>query len=397
MASKMVRVWGATVAGLLSIGGMVWSLVPQFKDANFIATTTQAQFAPLPSGLIPRGTQQSKALSLDAGEQMTLRAAMWRDPLNPKLFNLVYANSVRVGRPKALIERQVAILGKLGWRYTPAQQNLLFRNLLDAKFVDAIDRADALLRRQKLPSLAFAMLNTMEAIPQVHDVIVDRLRSNPKWRHDYLGLITSQSAPALLDVRSATLAALSRGTIGIGRDELAPSLTALIATGRGRAAYTLWIRRGIRQIDSNLVYDPDFRQAMMLVGSSSMIPFEWHLSQDVNYSVQPSSEGVLVNWDRRGVPAFLSQVVPVYPGRGYALTVQGTSDGGDLQSALAPALVCGTISVPMTAAEGREARYLTGSLPQACDMGTLIINGAVDSGAGTVNLTLKHVNLQRIS
>ena len=399
MAAKAVRICGAAVAGLFSIGGMFFSLIPQRDDAGFLATTLQRQLAPLPSGLLPNGIQQPKVSPLAADKIAILRAAIWRDPLNPALFNLLYANSVRIRRPEAEIRRQAVILGRLGWRYTPAQQNLLYRSLLNNSFVNAVDRADALLRRQKETAFAFTVLSTMEAIPQVHDVVVNRLRGNPKWRRDYLMTITPQSSPALLDVRPTTLAALSRTVIGIGREEIAPSLVALVATGRGRVAHALWDQRGTRQTDGNLVYDPDFQQAAVLAKSDTVIPFEWSFSQDLDYSAQPSSEGVLINWNRRGVPAFLTQVVPVVSGRGYALTVQGTSDNGDLASTLAPALVCGTISVPLTPSEGRngEARYLTGSLPQACDMATLTINGAVDSGAGTVNLNLRHIVLQLIS
>lgn len=399
MVAKAVRILGAAVAGLFSIGGMFWSLTQQLDDAGFLAKTLQGQFAPLPPGVLPSEVQQPKVSPLDADQIAILRAAIWRDPFNPGLFNLLYANSIRVGRPEAEIRRQVVILAKLGWRYTPAQQNLLYRNLLDNSFVNAVDRADALLRRQKETALAFAVLSTMEATPQVQNVVIDRLRGNPKWRHDYLMTIAPQSSPALLDARPATLAALSRTAIGIGREEIGPSLVSLLATGRGRAAYALWDRRGTRQTDRNLIYDPDFQQVAVSARLDTVIPFEWRLSQGLDYSVQPSSEGILINWNRRRVPAFLTQVVPVVPGQGYALTIRGTSDSGDLASTLAPAIICGTVSVPMTRSDNRngEARYLTGSLPPACDMGTLTINGAVDSGVGAVNLNLKDIVLQRIS
>lgn len=398
MVAKAVRILGAAVAGLFSIGGMFWSLTRQLDDAGFLAKTLQGQLAPLPPSVLPSGVQQPKLSPLDADEKAILSAAIWRDPFNPGLFNLLYANSIRIGRPEAEVKRQVGILAKLGWRYTPAQQNLLYHNLLNNSFVNAVDRADALLRRQKETALAFAVLSTMEATPQVQKVVIDRLRGNPKWRHDYLMTITPQSSPALLNARPATLAALSHTGIGIGQEEIGPSLVSLLATGRGRAAYALWDRRGTRQTDSNLIYDPDFQQAAVSARSDTVIPFEWRLSQDFDYSAQPSPEGVLINWNRRGVPTFLTQVVPVVPGRGYALTIRGTSDSGDLALTLAPALVCGTISVPMTRSENRngEARYLTGMLPPACDMGTLTINGAVDSGVGIVNLNLTHIILQRI-
>lgn len=93
---------------------------------------------------------------------------------------------------------------------------------------------------------------------------------------------------------------------------------------------------------------------------------------------------------------FLSQTVPVRPGRRYTLNFQGSADGDALGRLLSPVLLCGTQTVrfELEGAPEGQARYRTPSLPDDCDMGLLTINGTLDSGSGPVNMILNQVVLR---
>ena len=404
MHTAKARLAGAVLAGLASLLVAGWSIAWQVADTNLIAGRVALQIAPLPEGILPAGTALPPAQPvLSARELQDLSEGLWRDPLNPRLFNLVFANAVRSERSQAHLDRLATLLGQLGWRHTPALQNLILRALLEERFDAVLDGVDALLRRQRRPELAYGMLSAMEAIPQVYGNVIDKLVTGPEWRRDYLSVISPQSGTALLDARIRTLATLLDRPAGLTRAELAPSLRALIASGRGRAAHALWMRQTKQAPGGNLVYDPSFEQAAALAGSADLdIPFEWRLGQDLGYTAQVSENGVMINWDRRGVPIFLSQTVAVQPRQAYRLTVQGTADAGDLEGAMTPVLLCGAQAVrfePMgesrpNESQPGEVRYRTTPLPQACEMGVLALGGALDSGSGTVNVNLTKVELQ---
>lgn len=391
---------GAAAAGLLSLAAAGYSIAAQLSESKLLDANPPASLAPLPDGMAPPGASLPPTKPvLTAQERVALAHALWRDPLDPKLFNLLYAEEIRLGRPAARLQRERELLSRLGWRYTAAQQNLLLRAAIDGRYDDVIDRADALLRRQKLSALSYELLWTLEAAPETQAKVVRRLRTLPAWRRDYLSVVNAQTPEPRLVARVATMDALIAAPGGMSREEMAPSLVALGATGHGREAYRLWLRHTGQRDDSDLIYDPEFRQAAAFAGTADLaVPFEWRVNQDLGYTAQVATGGVTINWDGRGVPVFLSQVVPVVPGRQYALSIQGRSSAGSLATLLAPALSCGGKTVPfMRSRSGPEkAIYRSGPLPSECDMAILTVAGALDSGVGSVDMDVARIVLQRI-
>jgi len=402
MRTGAARLTGAALVGLVSIAAAGWSLASQIEEEGLTAGRRAWQIAPLPENLLPASSPLPPELpALSTSERRAIGRGLWREPLEPRLFNLLFADSVRIGRPDRETDRLAALLAQLGWRYTPAQQNLMIRALLDERFGDVLDRVDALLRRQRQPALAYTVLAALEGIPQIHGEVLDKLLAEPAWRSDYLSVIGPESAPALLEARVRTIDALLKTRSGMNREEIAPSLIALNASGRGRIAHGLWVRQAGEPADANLVHDPVFEQVAAQAGTAGPgIPFEWRLGQDLGYAAQTSSLGVSISWDRRGVPAFLSQTVPVRPGRDYVLTVQGRASDDSLQRLLSPLLLCATRAIrfePAGEARQGQPRWRTGPLPASCDMGVLTLNGALDTGSGTVTIDLERVSLQFVS
>lgn len=389
----------AAAAGLLSLATAGYSVAVQLEDIRLLNGHPLANLAPLPVGMTPTGGALPPAKPvLTVRERDGLARAIWRDPLDPKLFNLLHTEAIRLGQPAAQLRRQRELLSRLGWRYTMAQQNLLLQAAIDERYDEVIDRADALLRRQKLPTLSYELLWTLEAAPGTQAKVVRRLRGMPPWRRDYLSVVNPQTPQPRLVARVATMDALIAAPGGVSREEMAPSLVALAAAGYGRDAYRVWLHHIGRRDGRNLIYDPEFGQAAALAGTADLaIPFEWRLNQDLGYAAQVATGGITINWDGRGVPVFLSQAVPVIPSQRYALSIQGRSSVGSLSSLLAPALSCGVKTVPFVRAGNGpgEASYQSGPLPSECDMAILTVAGALDSGMGSVDMNVTRIVLQR--
>ena len=400
MTPALATYAGAAAAGLLSLATAGYSVAVQLQGARLLDGHPTAHLAPLPDDATPSGSvlPPTKPV-LTARERETLARALWFNPVDPKFFNLLHTESIRLGEPATLLRRHRDLLSRLGWRYTTAQQNLLLHAAIEERYDDVIDRADALLRRQKLPALSYELLWTLEAMPGTQAKVVRRLRASPPWRRNYLSVISPQTPEPRLAARIATMDALTVASGGLSREEMAPSLVALAAAGRGRDAHRLWLRRGEQRDGRNLIYDPEFRRAAALAGNTDLsIPFEWRLNQALGYAAQVATGGVTINWDGRGVPVFLSQTVAVAPGRRYALSVQGRSSGGRLSTSLTPALSCGakTVSFARAGSGPGEALYQSEPLPSECDMATLTIAGALDSGTGSVDLDIARIVLERI-
>lgn len=388
----------AALVAFLSIVGAGYSAAMQIADARLIVDRAAAQIAPIPAALLPPGTPGPPAQRpADGAQRRALAEAAWRSPLDPQLINLVYADDVRAGRSASIVARDASLLSRLGWRYTPAQQNLMMRGVVTGRLAEVVDRVDALLRRQKAMGPSFAVLMTMEAAPEVHDLVVAKLKAKSPWRRDYLSVIDGATSPNILTARVRTMNELLGSAQGMTRDEMAPSLAALVAAGRGRDAYHIWVRKNGSNERVNLIHDPRFRQAAAFANTADLsIPFEWKFGQGLGYTAQPSSSGALISWDRRGVPVFLSQVVPVAPGRGYMLTLRGNSEAGDIGTLLRADLKCGSDVIEPIAREvvAGEARLRFASLPKACDMGALTISGGFEAGRGDASIVLTALELR---
>jgi hypothetical protein len=391
------RTAAAFLVGTLSFVAAAYSGVVQQRRLLLLADLVPAQLAPIPRESLPAGAViPSPSPPLTAEQTRTIVLNLWRSPLDEQSFNLLYTDGLRTHATAPVVTHRAALLAKLGWRFTPLDQNLIIRGATNGNYQEVVDRADALLRRQKIDELAISIMQAMEARPEVHRYVVEKLKGNPPWRPEYLASTTPQSGPVLLARRAQTLDVLI-GTRSLAKGEITPSLAAMAGVGMARAAHDLWIRWS-GQRSANLVYDSRFRAAAAADQTVALAsPFEWKLGRDTNYSTSAADNGIEIDWDRRGVPTFLSQLVPVAPGNAYVLTIAGHADGAPLSTILAPAIVCGADPVAPTKVEGTKenARFFFPVLPAGCDMGQLSINGALDSGTGSITVTITDVVLRR--
>lgn len=384
------------IAGVLSLAAAVWAGSLQTRTMLLLASRP-AQMVPPPPEYVPANVTIPPAQPpLTHRQRVHIRDALWRSPLDQQLVDYLYVDAVRTAGGGAATLPLARLLADLGWRYTPAQQNLMLRAAVDGRYADVIDQADALLRRQKLTDQAMAILMAMEAIPQVHHLVVDRLLGDPMWSYDYLLRIGQQSLPQVIDARFRTLRVLLRTPDSVSRAELAPALQALIANGRGRDADTLWTMKAGPRPRDNVLRDGDFRMAAQLAGEETYIPFEWKMNQDLGYSADPGGQGALINWDGRGVPVFMVQLVPVESGRRYTLSIKGKADTGKLQVLLAPILDCGATKIAFVPFEGQSgtAHFRSMPIPVGCNMATLAVGGDIDAGRRPVSMDLARLMLR---
>jgi len=389
----------ASALALISVSAAGYSGYVQIGDVRARQTGANAALAPIPPGILPADTKMPvQPEPMTVVQQHALARAASHAPLDQDVFNLFYADQIRTGASVDRARRLAGLLARLGWRHTPAQQNLIVRNLLDADFRTTIDRADGLIRRQKLEEFAFLILSAMEATPETQPDVIAKLRPGPSWRRAYLSVIAPNSPPALLTARVGTINALLSSPKRITRAEAAQSLTSLIGSGRGRIAQELWRRVMGDAEQKNVVYDPAFVESRALAGTAEpTIPFNWQFNQDLGFSTTPSSEGTVIDWDHRGAPTFMTQTVVISGGRPLALTILGDADQSDVSKLLHPSLDCAGTTIPFvgTAISG-GARYYSPVVPPRCEIGILRIGGAVDAAIGQVTLRVHKVDLRPV-
>lgn len=392
----------AFALGAGSVAGSVY-YVDSAISYRLLKSLLYRQQVTIPPSLLPPNVKQPLVgKPLDADAHRRLAAAIWREPMLQPLANTLYVGMRDDRAPTTLVERQVTLLSALGWRSTAAQENLIIHDLLDAPHIErVVDRGDALLRRRQVLGFANQMLATLEATPQTREFVIRRLAQRPPWRSDYL-VATSQSAtPAFLAARIATVNALMQLGSGPSNREIAPVLNGLVASGNGAQAYRLWARYAGKGTEAPVVNDGDFRDANRRGPDAEIVlPFDWRFQSDIGADAEPADDGsgVAIDWSGRGVPVFLSQLVPVTAGDRYALTIAGDANAIDLGGLLSPALVCNGRQVlfDVVANSAGAAAFRSDPVPAGCSIAQLVIAGRPRDTSAPVSATLHRVTMRSI-
>lgn len=383
-------------AALLSLGGTAWSAGMQVHYSALLAGAG-SPVAPINPAFLPAGVKAPPSRARLTNAQLkALRIELWRNPLDQKLGNLVYLDKALSDSSRSAINQQAKLLAATGWRYSPAQYNLLVHAAENGDFHGALDRIEALLRRQSFTAPAIMMMNVMEVYPATRPLILAKLLSRPEWRNAYLTTIGADASKPLIDARVDMVTELLQRGEPITRSEIGGFLNMLVARGRSEDAYNLWRIYARRQESQNLVYDGDFKAAAALsTAAVEPFPFEWSFGQDIGFSTQ-LGEGAIVTWNGRGAPVFFSQRVPVQAGRSYSLRIGSRSgDGNAPAKMLTPVIECGnraTQFIPVRD-EVNVATFRSESLPLSCTMGVLTIGGNVDSGSNSRTLSISSIQL----
>lgn len=278
-----------------------------------------------------------------AAKQAPLERALLFRPLDQGVVNAaVYAEISRT--PSAASRKaKIGLLRRLGWRHTPALQNIMFAAAVDGSWREVVNVADALLRRSTLVDETTMVMNSTELFDESRGLLATKLAGNPPWRLAYLMKVDQLKDPDQLEARGALMLDLIRRMRSpVTRHELGSNVRQLVGAGSYASAYALW--RTYRRTASLALNDPGFDWAYSMRSDQvGDMPFEWLLGSGAGYWVELDRSGsdalVRVHWDGRGVPDFLTQQTHLRPGR-YRLSIRGIELPPTLLDNLAFGLRC---------------------------------------------------------
>lgn len=338
------------------------------------------------------------ARSLPATSDGAARSALWLDPLNQNALNLAYVNAVRRNEDPARLARYRTLLGALGWRSTPAQQNLLVAAAESGDFTQVMDRVDGLLRRNKFVREVDPFIAAVESDPRTRAALVAKLRLDPPWREMLLLRGGELRGAERLADRAATMNAILDRGARLSRVEVAPFLAAAASGGDPFGAHRLWSRTLRQRTTGGLLYDGGFKVAAEQgVRPPLPVPFEWSFGNGDGFTTQVGSEGGLfIRWSGRGLPVLLSQPVRLPAGAGgYRLHVE--TDRPSLPviaGKLSIALSCGEqVAEFREASRGPRSLDLVSTSPM-CTMPTFTVVGRLQEVAEPMTATLTELRLE---
>lgn len=386
-------------AALLLCAWLAWFYAHSIVEQRLLRGRLP-QMAPLPATLkLPPGVTVPPTPRASDEQMAKLDQALVRDPLDPRLLNLHFVQrTLREGSASPAVQSELQLVSRLGWRHTPAQQNLMVRAALENRLGEVLDRIDALLRRQRATPQIFNFLGVVEATPEFRPLVIKRLSDRVPWRESYLMNGGNLSDPRAIDARFATLETLLDRGHSLTRREIGPFLTSAVAAGRGERAYRLWTRQA-RQTGpaGSVVFDADFRHAQALGPRPvATIPFEWQFSSGLGYRAAPSGRdrgGASLSWDGRGAPEFMYQLVRLQPGRAMLTVTAGEADTAS--QALAFALRCPSTNAEFELAGAADGtlRYVADARRLDCGVARLTVEGRPLGTSGPVTIHLARVEL----
>lgn len=331
--------------------------------------------------------------AIDALSDATIRTAFAAAPLEQRTVNIAMVREARA-RPAGQ-DRTLAwlpVLKRLGWRDTPALQNLLYAAGLTQDLPEVLDASDALLRRQKLTDQIIPVMALVEASPRLQGAFAARLAGNPSWRALYLISTGPIGNREQLLARFALIRRLRRDGVRLDPGEVTPSIILLDQRDLSAYGFALW--HDIRPEATRPLDDVDFRLASQSYQSKSeLVPYQWQLMTGNGFTADALNDGgrarLSIDWNGRGVPVFAQQRTSAAPGR-YALSVGVSPDDIADLAAIAFRMTCGGVAVAFVPAG--PTRYVTAAAVP-CAYPVLQIAGDVQASATPHQLAINHILL----
>jgi hypothetical protein len=253
-------------------------------------------------------------------------------PLNEPALT-TYGLAMDALHQPAIANRAMTLAGQRGWRDLLTQIWLFRRDLLAADFEDAVDHADALLRRvPEPPPAVFAILAVAARDPSAIGPLADRLAADPNWRLPFFIFLCAQARPPATGIAGQLLTRMAAGPSPPSDEEVGPYLVALAGQGKYQEAEAAWRQLTPGGGYDGYVHDGDFRRP------ARATPFDWALASGVGWtatiadSPDPSHGRALrIDYDGVSTPQPLRQLVVVPPGAyrlsGSMLDVAGGGQG----------------------------------------------------------------------
>jgi hypothetical protein len=344
-----------------------------------------------PLGTLPKTPARVPPIPLEA---------VAANPFDQRAVNNVIATRAYASADRERALKETALLGQLGWRSTPALQNLAWRASLIGDVDLLIDSLDAMLRRERLLSVLYPALDQIILQPEGRELLLRRLVGNPPWRLYYLLSASDLQDPDVIEARYLIMRDIQQAGQSLTRNEIAPVLPKLIATGRTEQAFELW--QGHVGDVARPLADPQFEYAAQPSPIDALpVPFEWQFGNGAGFfsdaSIDDSGSFASIDWNGRGVPVFMSQLTTATPGR-YRLSVAGEAPMSQIAIKAGFRLVCPDRSkvefFPVNAGSGARME-LAGHGRVTCNSPTFEIFGLIQPATTTTPIVLRSISLQR--
>lgn len=284
----------------------------------------------------------------DGDIEARLKARLARNPIDQRDFNLFYVLNNKAEVSEGNAPPLSDVLGLLGWRTTTAQQNLIVHAIASNDFEAIIERADALLRRERLTDEVLFLLQQVEAEPAVRDYLITSLERDPPWRSQFLEYTPKLREPGNRQARYETFMAMFDRGVEVRRFELAVILNALSVEGALDQAWTLFNR--YNEVSSDLAKAASQPRDFDAIRASKRrkffypFPFEWKANAQRGVGVSTiegaNSTKLLLRWNGRGSPLLMSKFLRVESGKSYAVKIGGVSDIRQFANYIRISFVC---------------------------------------------------------
>tara|TARA_R110002049_G_scaffold72308_2_gene186559 strand:+ start:149 stop:1360 length:1212 start_codon:yes stop_codon:yes gene_type:complete len=330
-------------------------------------------------------------------------------PNSPAALNLLFVKLYKSGASDPEKSKTASLLLELGWRYTPAIQNLLVQAIEERNFESIVTLMDALLRQDKATDQAIALLVLFENEPKFREFLVQRLKDNPRWAHSFWTspLLLKPNHP--LNGRSETIKTLLNSGGTISREHIAPSLLVLAKAGKTEQAWDLYKLFCASSDDlcgesrnEGLLDDSEFK---LLAESSSnkdyrALPFEWTAYSKVGLDVRATKltdhAELSIRWNGRGVPTILSQYAAIRKNLRYQLRVSGFNPSVRLDKVFQFVLRCDSKVlrfVPIASRITERSRLYETEEALPCDFPIFELRGRVQDFPKTLDVDIKRMEL----
>lgn len=287
--------WGVATLG----GGALLGLVVTNGIAAGLASggdyATATALAPNADHLSRRAQDLFFAGRHDAAIA-TARAALHLAPLNTRAIRVIGQAELARGHDDLGLDAMNAA-ARGGWRDNPTQVWTLQMALSGGDYGTAMERADALIRRNTIAGQVFAAFRAMNAEPGFRRSLIARLDDQPDWR-GLMFLDLRRASASEIPAAVQLIADIDRTRRPVTDLELFPILERMTELGAADQAYRFWHGKAPRagwNGDSEL-YDGGFAVAGKRQGTGSIPRFEWTVDPGgsglASVEASPNGQGV---------------------------------------------------------------------------------------------------------
>lgn len=379
--------------------GLVVLIAALLAWANIAKVNRQAIGAHNLSSLVDSG--------LSAAEEKALRQGLANElsnaPINQHLLSQ-YAILLReTDASSRKIDQAYQLLARLGWRSTPAQQNLIAYALAKEDFPAIIRRSDGLLRRGRFSAQISILLLTAEQSLEARRLLIDALQQGPSWSDAFFARAGSLNTKEGLAAHAALLNEFLDAGNQLGRAQTVGAMRAMIKHDLVTDAYGIFERlSSLHQNKTQGIFDPDFRIAADgRLRTEPAYPFEWNVvsGRGIYSRVEDrgSSGRLNLKWNGRGHPLLLSQLFwrGDKPVRG--IRVKGLGNEGRLLSSMQLFISC--VDEPSRKVQLYPTPHTEGGItyrnevPDSCEFMRLEVYGLSENGSKPVDIQIDRIDL----